>query len=116
MVLNNDWNSTTQTYYIDIILNIPQNKTILNITNNNYKVDFTIGNSLKTILGFNSQIYSFGCNLAENIANITSTQMMYILCDLIEPNLIFSNGTLKYVQYLRGKPAYTERISISNTC
>ena len=36
--------------------------------------------------------------------------MMYILCDLIEPNLIFSNGTLKYVQYLRGKPAYTERI------
>src|SRR6218665_3223083 len=44
----------------------------------NYKVDFTTSNSFRTVLGFNSQIYSAGYNESENIVNIMNVNTLYI--------------------------------------
>src|SRR6218665_1579431 len=46
--------------------NRPTLKSVLDI-HVNYKVDFTTANSIRTFLGFNSQIYSAGYNESENI-------------------------------------------------
>ena len=35
----------------------------------NYKVDFTTPNSIRTVLGFNAQVYTSGCNESENIVS-----------------------------------------------
>jgi len=50
----------------------PNNNTLKSVLDidANYKVDFTTANSIRTVLGFNSQIYSAGYNESENIVNI----------------------------------------------
>ena len=49
---------------------------------NNYKVNFNIPN---TIFGFEKKIYSNGTHVAENAADITSSEAIYVIIDLIEP-------------------------------
>ena len=50
----------------------PNNNTLKSVLDIDakYKVDFTTANSIRTVLGFNSQIYSAGYNESENIMNI----------------------------------------------
>src|SRR6218665_2684621 len=45
----------------------PNNNTLKSVLDidHNYKVDFTTANSIRTVLGFNSQIYSAGYNESE---------------------------------------------------
>ena len=39
--------------------------------------------------------------MVENAADITSSEAIYVIVDLIEPNLLFYNGEVKYLQYVR---------------
>ena len=71
---------------------------------NNYKVNFNIPNSINTIFGFEEKIYSNGTHMAENAADMTSSEAIYVTVDLIEPNLSFYNGEVKYLQYVRNIP------------
>ena len=48
--------------------------------------------------------------MAENAADITSSEAIYVIIDLIEPNLLFYNGEVKYLQYVRNIPLYTRQL------
>src|SRR6218665_4100086 len=52
-------------YPISIQPNNNSLKSVLDI-DANYKIDFTTANSIRSVLGFNSQIYSAGYNESEN--------------------------------------------------
>ena len=49
--------------------------------------------------------------MAENAADITSSEAIYVIIDLIEPNLLFYNGEVKYIQYVRNIPLYTRQLN-----
>ena len=36
---------------------------------------------------------------------------MFIVIDLIEPNIIYSNGKVRFIQYVRTAPMYRNKIS-----
>src|SRR6218665_1373962 len=71
-------------------------KSVLDI-DANYKVDFTTANSIRTVLGFNSQIYSAGYNEWENIVNIMNVNSLRVTSDVIGSS--YSNGTTENVIY-----------------
>ena len=49
--------------------------------------------------------------MAENAVDITSSEVIYVIIDLIEPNLLFYNGEVKYLQYVRNIPLYTRQLN-----
>ena len=63
----------------------------------NYKVDLPTSNSLRTILGFNSQIYAEGYNESENIVNILSVNSLRVTSDVIGSS--FTNGGTQNIIY-----------------
>src|SRR6218665_3405500 len=68
-------------YPISIQPNNNTLKSVLDIDAN--KVDFTTANSIRTVLGFNSQIYSAGYNESENIVNIMNVNSLRVTSDVI---------------------------------
>ena len=83
------YNSAQNTYYINFETDKFSNLVLLKISNN-YKVNFNIPNSINTIFGLEKKIYANGTHVAENAADITSSEAIYVIIDLIEPNLLFS--------------------------
>ena len=53
------------------------------IINGNVKVDFTIPNSIRTVLGFNSAIYAKGRHLSEHNVNIMKINSIFVHTDII---------------------------------
>ena len=96
------YDSTNSVYYITISTNFNTLKTVLSLAAN-YKVDFTIDKSLRTVLGFNSQIYSAvspteGNSFeSENIVNILSVNEILVDADIIGGSYL--NGSAKQVVY-----------------
>lgn len=62
-----------------------------------YQVDFTTANSIRTVLGFNSQIYSTGYIESQNIVNILSVSSLRVMCDIIGAS--YTNGGRENVIY-----------------
>ena len=96
------YDSTNSAYYITLSTNFNTLKTIISLAPN-YKIDFTIPNSLRTVLGFNSQIYSAVSTSqgnsfeSENIVNILSVNEILVHADIIGGSYI--NGSSKSVLY-----------------
>ena len=107
---NGHCNSDQNTYYINFETDKSYNRVLLKIRNN-YKVNFNIPNSINIIFGFEKKIYSNGTHVAENAADITSSKAIYVIIDLIELNLLFYNGEVKYLQYVRNIPLYTRQLN-----
>ena len=97
MKANGDWDSVNSAFYITIIPNAPTLGSIINISNANYTIDFTIQNSLATVLGFNSGILTSGLNISPNIVDIIRINSIYINCDAIKGS--FVNGSYSPVLY-----------------
>jgi len=93
---NGHYDSANDEYYITIKPNKNTLKSILDI-GTNYKVDLTTSNSVRTILGFNSQIYSEGYNESENIVNILSVNSLRVTSDIIGSS--FTNGDTQNIIY-----------------
>src|SRR6218665_2600892 len=77
----------------------PNNNTLKSVIDidANYKVDFTTASLIRTVLGFNSQIYSAGYNESENIVNIMNVNSLRVTSDVIGSS--YSNGTTENVIY-----------------
>ena len=82
-------------YHITIQANNNTLKSVLDI-NTNYKVDFTTANSIRSVLGFESRIYSEGYNESENIVNIVSVNSLRVTRDIIGS---YSNGSTENIIY-----------------
>ena len=63
----------------------------------NYRVDFTPANSVRTVLGFYSKIYSVGYNESEDIVNILSVNSLKVTSDIIGAS--YSNGLTENIIY-----------------
>ena len=98
--INNEVNKVHKDLKIEIYL--PTSKTKLTIPPN-YKVDFTIPNSFRTLLGFENKVYESGTHFSENKIDITNISSINIDCDLISGN--YDNGVQSNILY--SFPAYT---------
>jgi hypothetical protein len=67
------------------------------IINGNVKVDFTIPNSIRTVLGFNSAIYAKGRHLSEHNVNIMKINSIFVHTDIIGSTYV--NGSQTPVIY-----------------
>lgn len=90
------YDSVNDIYYISIEPNNNTLKSVVDIAAN-YKVDFTTANSIRTVLGFNSHVYSEGYNESESIVNILSINSLRITSDIIA--LSYTNGGTENVVY-----------------
>lgn len=100
MKINGDWDITNSVYYITVLANISTLKSIIDITNVDYKIDFTISNSVRSILGFNSVILSKGLNISDSIVNIIDFNSIFVNCDCINESYV--NGISSPVIYSFG--------------
>ena len=97
---NGDWDQASNAFYVNISANTSTLKSIIDITNDEYKIDFTISNSLRSILGFDSVILSKGHNIPDNIVNIIDFNSIFVNCDCIRESYI--NGFQYPVMYSFG--------------
>lgn len=97
MKANNHYDAVNDKYYISITANNNTLNSILEITNPSYRVDFTPVNSIRTVLGFNAQIYSNGTHESENIVNILNVSSLRVTSDLITSSYI--NGGTENIIY-----------------
>lgn len=83
MILNNDYDSQTSEFYITITPIIHELKSVVNITNESYMVDFTIENSIGPTLGFGAEIISAGYNKSKDVVDITKINIVLVHTDII---------------------------------
>ena len=75
-----------------------------------YRVNFNIPNSINEVLGFEKTIYR-GTHKSPNIPDIASTQLYFIVIDLIEPNFLRKkDGEAKSLQYVRVIKLYQKNV------
>src|SRR5271156_1140891 len=88
MLSNGDYttNASTgvNTYGINITVNLNTSKCVITLVTG-YSVNFTIVNSIRTILGFNSEVINAATNTSENITMIQNFIIICVNCDLV-PN------------------------------
>ena len=85
---------------ITILANTSTLKSIIDITHKDYKIDFTIPNSLRSILGFHSVILSYGRSISNTIVNIIDFNSIFVNCDCISGSYV--NGISSPVIYSFG--------------
>ena len=71
-------------------------KSVLTIAPN-YRVDFSSNNSIRTVLGFNRQVYTEGYIESEQIVNIMNVTSLRVTSDIIGAS--YTNGTTANVIY-----------------
>ena len=93
---NGHYDSTNDVYYITVE---PNNNTLKSVVDIGvgYKVDFSTANSIRSVLGFNSQVYSEGYNESENIVNILSVNSLRVTSDVIASS--YTNGGTENIIY-----------------
>ena len=69
------------------------------IMKNNYRIDFTVPNSIREVLGFNSRLLggADGYYSKDQIINILNVNSVFVNCDLI--NNSYSNGVMAPIIY-----------------
>jgi hypothetical protein len=88
MVEKGHFDRENSEFHISIIVNDSELKSIVNITNKSYLVDFTVENTIRTILGFQPVILSHGRNTSQNIVNITDTNLVLVNVDFISGSYV----------------------------
>lgn len=78
---------------IEILANTTTLGSILNITEATHRVDFTVANSIASVLGFNAVILTTGYNISSNIVNILRVNSILVNCNIV------NNSYLKGSQF-----------------
>jgi len=105
MAINGD--SGTDTFYINIDANISTQSSIINITNNNYQVDFTVSNSIGSILGFDNVILTSGYNISPKPVDIIKVNSIRVNVDIIEGSYVDGiPGPTIYSFFPKANPGY----------
>lgn len=96
MIINGDYNEEGNSFYIELTANVSTLKSIVNISHDSYKVDFSVENSIGPTLGFEGEKLG-GYHESQNIVDI-----MKINCILVNINIIsgsYVNGVQQPVIY-----------------
>ena len=84
MLKNGDYDQDEKRYYINIDYYKPTFQTLLEITSDDYMVDFDIENSLASTLGFtNEKLAGSGVYSSSNIIDIESVNSILVHCDIV---------------------------------
>jgi len=90
MTISNDYDKDNNEFCISIIANISELKSVVNITNSSYLVDFTSEKSIGSVLGFDT-IISSTCNRSEKTVDITSIKSVLVNVDIISGSYVNGN-------------------------
>ena len=93
---NNHYDAANDRYFIELKPNKNTLRSVLNIAEN-YKVDFTTRNSIRSVLGFNKKEYAAGYNESENIVDIISINSLRVTSDIIGSS--YSNEEKENIVY-----------------
>ena len=108
MALNGDYDdSTDNPYYITITANLSELKSIVHISRDFYKIDFSVPNSIGSVLGFTTEIVGKGYNESPNIVNIIQVNSILVNSDIISGSYV--NGSASptiYSFYPNVSPGY----------
>jgi hypothetical protein len=96
MKQNKHYDAANDLFYITISANPNTLRSVLTIQNN-YRVDFTVENSIRSILGFTSKIYTTMYNESEEVVNILSINSIQVNSDIITGSYV--NGSSKPIIY-----------------
>ena len=117
MVINGDYDPNADSpYYIAITANLSELKSIVHISNDLYKIDFNVPNSISSVLGFTNETIGRGYNESPNIVNIIRVNSILVNLDIISGSYV--NGSASptiYSFYPYVSPGYkiVERPSLS---
>src|SRR5882757_2313706 len=107
MVVNGDYDHANNLFYITLTANISELKSIINITNPTYTIDFNVENSLASTLGFGPTVLGFGYHELPSIVDIIKINSIHVNLDLIEGSYV--NGSREptiYSFYPSVSPGY----------
>jgi hypothetical protein len=91
----------------NIAANISRLTSIVNIDNQNYKIDFGVDNSIGSILGFGKIIIGHGYNESSNIVNIMQVNSILVNIDIIMGSYVNgSQSPTLYSFYPNVSPGY----------
>ena len=68
---------------INILPNVNTLKCILDITNDDYWIDFTVNNCLRTVLGFDAAIYKKGRYEGDHLVDILHINSILVHCNVV---------------------------------
>ena len=68
---------------INLLPNVNTFKCILNIENDDYQIDLTVDNCIRTVLGFNANIYKSGRHEGDKLVDILSINSILVHCNII---------------------------------
>ena len=83
MIINDDYDKATNTFHINISANISTLRSVIEITNISYQMDFSIINSIGSTLGFGTIIIQHGYNESQEIVNIMKINSILVNVDFI---------------------------------
>ena len=86
---NKHYDLANEKYSVKIEPNNNTLKCVMNITGN-FRVDFLLPNSIRTVLGFNKKVYTSGYHESENVVNIINVNSLRVTSDIIDAS--YSNG------------------------
>jgi len=107
MIINGDYDTTNEQYYITITPNTTKLTSIINITHPNYKVDFTVPSSFADLLGFDKIVINAGYNESTSIVDITTINSLLVNVNIISGSYV--NGSpfpVIYSFYPNVSPGY----------
>ena len=80
MAINGEYDHTADnSYFITNTANLSELKSIVHISNNSYKIDFSVPNSNGSVLGFSNEIIGLGYNESPNISNIIQVNSVLVI-------------------------------------
>ena len=108
MANNGDYDQNADDpYFITITANLSELKSIVHISNENYKIDFGVPNSIGSVLGFTNETIAVGYNESPNIVNIIQVHSILVNLDIIPGSYV--NGSASptiYSFYPNVSPGY----------
>ena len=91
MIVNGHYDVANNEFYIFISADIPELKSVVNITNESYFVNFDTENSIGPTLGFRPVTLKYGYNKSQDIVQITKINLVLVNVDLITGSYV--NGS-----------------------
>jgi hypothetical protein len=89
--------NTPSKYFFNIKENLSTFKSVIEITNPTYEIDFTKPDTFRKILGFGSKILKKGYNISDETIQITNTSAIMVKCDLVDGGYV--NGVKECVLF-----------------
>ena len=100
MIENNHWDEKDIPFTLSLNLNVF--KSVIDIKNDKFSIDFTRPKTFRNLLGFDSKVLKKGYNKSDNTVQITSASSILIKCSIISGGYL--NGESSNILY--SLPAY----------